>query len=74
VESTKYLGFIIKAGKGVRIDPEKVKVIQDWQAPTTVKGVRSFLGLANFYQCFVENFSNVVRPLTELTHMDRAFE
>jgi hypothetical protein len=39
-----------------------------------VKGVRSFLGFANFYRHFVEHFSDVVRLLTELTHMDRAFE
>ncbi|GME30926.1 uncharacterized protein ACHE_31418A, partial [Neofusicoccum parvum] len=38
VQSTKYLGFIIEAGKGIRMDPEKVKAIQDWEAPTTVKG------------------------------------
>jgi hypothetical protein len=74
VESTKYLGFIIEAGKGVRMDPEKVKAIQDWQAPTMVKGVRSFLGFANFYRRFVEHFLDVVRPLTELTRTDRAFE
>jgi hypothetical protein len=74
VESTKYLGFIIEAGKGVRMDPEKVKAIQDWQAPMTVKGVRSFLGFANFYRRFVEHFSDVVWPLTELTRTDRAFE
>jgi hypothetical protein len=74
VESTKYLGFIIEAGKGVRMDPEKVKAIQEWQAPTTVKGVRSFLGFANFYRRFVEHLSDVVWPLTELTRTDRAFE
>jgi hypothetical protein len=74
VESTRYLGFIIEAGKGVQMDPEKVKAIQEWQAPTTVKGVRSFLGFANFYRRFVKHFSDIVRPLTELTRTDRAFE
>ena len=74
VESTKYLGFIVEAGKGLRMDPEKIKAIQDWQAPTTVKGVRSFLGFANFYRRFIKHYSDVVRPLTELTHKDKSFE
>ena len=73
VASTKYLGFIIEAGKGLRMDPEKVKAIHEWQAPTTVKGVRGFLGFANFYRRFIKHYSDLVRPLTELTHKDKAF-
>ncbi|KAM4065547.1 reverse transcriptase (RNA-dependent DNA polymerase) [Hirsutella rhossiliensis] len=44
VKEVKYLGFIIKAGEGVTVDPEKIQAIRDWEAPTTVTGVRSFLG------------------------------
>jgi hypothetical protein len=40
VKSTKYLGFIIDAGRGLRMDPDKVKAIVEWEAPTSVKGVR----------------------------------
>ncbi|EFQ87350.1 hypothetical protein PTT_17190 [Pyrenophora teres f. teres 0-1] len=39
VKTTKYLGFIIEARKGIRMDPEKVKAIKDWEAPRTVKGM-----------------------------------
>ena len=39
VKTTKYLGFIIEAGKGLRMDPEKVKAITEWQALIIVKGV-----------------------------------
>ena len=74
VESTKYLGFIVEARKGIRMDPAKVKAIQDWEAPATVKGVRSFLGFANFYRRFIEHYSDIVRPLTELTHKGRTFK
>ena len=52
-KSTKYLGFIIEAGKGIQMDPEKVKAIVDWQAPISTRRVWSFLGFANFYRRFI---------------------
>ena len=66
-KEVKYLGFIIRAGEGVTVDPAKVQAIVDWEPPTTVKGVRSFLGFANFYRCFVKNYSETVGPLIALT-------
>ena len=74
VKSTKYLGFIIEAGQGVRMDPGKLAAIKQWEAPTTVKGVRGFLGFANFYRGFIEGFSDRVRPLTELIHKGQVFK
>ncbi|KAL5604592.1 uncharacterized protein BROUX77_004778 [Berkeleyomyces rouxiae] len=65
--SIKYLGFIVEPGSGIRADPDKVKAIQEWEAPTSVRGVRSFLGFANFYRCFVPEYSTVAAPLTLLT-------
>lgn len=69
----KYLGFIIEAEKGLQMDPEKIKAIETWEAPTSVKGVRGFLGLANFYRRFIHNFADLVRPLTSLTRKDCKF-
>jgi hypothetical protein len=48
----KYLGFIISAGEGIKIDPGKVEAIKKWEAPTTVKGVRSFIGVFKFLPRF----------------------
>jgi len=73
VKSTKYLGFIIEAGKGVSMDPAKVEAIMNWAAPTTTKGVRSFLGFANFYRRFIRNYSELTTPLTALTQKDKPF-
>lgn len=70
---TKYLGYIVRAGEGICMDPEKVRAILDWVAPTTVKGVRGFLGFANFYRKFIPGFSQIARPLNELTQKDVSF-
>ena len=73
VQSTKYLGFIIDAGKGIRMDPEKIKAINEWEAPRTVKAVQSFLGFANFYRRFIANFSVLAKPLLDTTKKDSKF-
>ena len=68
-----FLGMIV--GKdGIKMDQEKVKAILDWPAPSNVKGVRSFLGLANFYQRFIQDYAQVVRPLNDLLKKDIVFE
>ena len=66
-KSIKYLGYIIDVAHGIRVDPDKVHALREWQAPTSVRGVRGFVGFANFYRQFIDGFSEIVRPLTELT-------
>ena len=66
-KEVKYLGFIVRAGESVTVDPVKVKAIVEWKAPTSIKGVRSFLGFANFYRCFIGKFSEIASPLIALT-------
>ena len=72
-QETKYLGFIVRAGKGTCMDPGKVQAIKEWAPPTNARGVRSFLGFANFYRQFIREFSTIVRPLNQLTHKDTNF-
>ena len=68
-----YLGHVI-SGKGIAVNPERVQAVLDWTPPETVKQVRSFLGLASYCPRFVENFSKVAKPLTELLKKDKKFE
>jgi hypothetical protein len=56
------LGFVSSA-QGIQVDEEKVCAIQDWLSPTSVGNVRSFHGLASFYQRFVKDFSSLAEPL-----------
>jgi hypothetical protein len=65
-----FLGMIIGQGK-IEMDPSKLTAIRDWKPPASVKGIRSFLGFANFYRKFILNFSNVVAPLNLLTRKDQ---
>ena len=61
-----YLGFEVSA-EGVHASPEKVKAIVEWPTPSSVKDVRSFLGLASYYRKFIRGFSELAKPLTNLT-------
>ena len=69
----KYLGMIIEEGK-ISMDSIKLAGIQDWPTPSTVKQVRSFLGFGNFYQKFISHYSDIAKPLNDLTKKDKKFE
>ena len=72
-KKVKYLGHVISE-EGVAPDPEKVSVIKRLQAPKTVREVRSVVGMASYYRKFINNFSQIIRPLTELTKKHVRFE
>ena len=55
------------------MDPKKIEAIINWQEPENVKDVRAFVGFANFYRRFIDNFSALVLPLVALTWKDKAF-
>jgi hypothetical protein len=66
VTRTKYLGLIVST-EGIEVDPEKVKVVEDWKTPTSVTEAQSFIGFCSYYRRFIRGFSKVARPIIELT-------
>ncbi|KAK3513069.1 hypothetical protein QTP70_000954 [Hemibagrus guttatus] len=63
--SVQFLGYNIDSS-GIRMDKGKVAAIKDWPMPTTVKELQRFLGFANFYRRFIQNYSSISNPLTSL--------
>ncbi|KAJ4820047.1 polyprotein [Rhynchospora pubera] len=59
---------------GLAVDPQKVAAITEWKPPTTVTEIRSFLGLAGYYRRFVNGFSKIALPLTQLLQKGVKFE
>ena len=66
------LGHMISAA-GLEVDQEKVSIIRNLMPPTTVKGIKSFLGHAGFYRRFIRDFSKIARPLCRLLEKDTKF-
>lgn len=68
-----YLGHIITEN-GVRPDPGKIEAVRNYPIPTTRKNIKQFLGLAGYYRRFIENFSKIAKPLSDLTKQSSTFE
>nr|GFB82009.1 hypothetical protein [Tanacetum cinerariifolium] len=58
---------------GIEVDKAKIDVIAKLPHPTTVKGIRSFLGHAGFYRRFIQDFSKISRPMTHLLEKNTPF-
>ena len=73
LSEVKFLGHVISA-QGVAVDPSNVESVTKWTPPKTVSQIRSFLGLAGYYRRFIENFSKIARPMTQLLKKDEKFK
>jgi hypothetical protein len=65
-QRTEYLGYVVSP-EGIEIDQDRVKTIQEWPEPRTVREIRVFIGFMNYYRRFIANFSQLALPLTKLT-------
>ena len=72
VRTIEYVGYVVSPD-GLSMDPSKVKTIEDWPTPVSVREVQSFLGFANFYRRFIRNFAGLSKPLTSLTKKETPF-
>ena len=61
LKEVSFLGHVISNG-GVAMDPKKVSDVLSWNLPHDVSEVRSFLGMARYYQRFIEGFSKIAKP------------
>ncbi|XP_039163085.1 uncharacterized protein LOC120290759 [Eucalyptus grandis] len=66
-----FLGHIVR-GERVRMDKAKIQSIVEWEPPTKVSGLRSFLGLTNYYRRFSRSYSIITVPLTNLLKKEKA--
>ena len=70
-----FVGYMVSPA-GIGMDPEKIKYILEWLVPKSVKEVQSFLGFANFYRKFIDNYSRLatlsarIRSATEIRYND----
>ncbi|KAL0448857.1 UNVERIFIED_CONTAM: Retrovirus-related Pol polyprotein from transposon opus [Sesamum latifolium] len=62
------------SSKVIEVDKAKVELIEKLPIPQSVKEVRGFLGYADFYRCFIKDFSKIAKPLTNLLLKDVSIE
>ncbi|KAL0551952.1 hypothetical protein IC582_011045 [Cucumis melo] len=72
LKKVSFLGHIISS-EGVSVDRTKIEVVTSWLRPSIVSEVHSFLDLVGYYRRFVEDFSRIASPLTQLTRKRTSF-
>jgi len=73
VQKVNFLGVIMGQGK-IEMEKDKVAKVLNWSTPKTVRDVRKFLSLANYYRRFVKDFTKIARPLNNLTRKEEKWK
>ena len=60
--------------RGIEVDKAKIEAIEKLPSPSSLKGIRIFLGHAGFYRCFIKDFSRIAKPLSNLLVQGTPFE
>jgi hypothetical protein len=69
VQEVEYLGHIVSQ-EGVKVYPNKIKSMREWPIPKTLKKLRRFLGLTEYYHKFVKNYGQIETPITTLLNKE----
>nr|GFA58209.1 hypothetical protein [Tanacetum cinerariifolium] len=64
----------IDLSQGIHVDPAKIESVKDWASPKSPMEIHQFLGLARYYQRFIEGFLNIAKPMAKLTQKKVKFE
>jgi hypothetical protein len=73
LEEVTFLGHVLTT-EGVAVDPTKIEAVKEWEQPRNLTDIRSFLRLAGYYRRFIENFSKIAKPMTNLLKKTNEFE
>nr|GFA02913.1 putative reverse transcriptase domain-containing protein [Tanacetum cinerariifolium] len=73
IPRVQFLGHVIDS-RGIYVDPTKIESIKDWASPKTPIEIRQFLGLAGYYQRFIEGFLKITKSMTKLTQKGLKFD
>nr|GEV69956.1 putative reverse transcriptase domain-containing protein [Tanacetum cinerariifolium] len=73
IPKVQFLGHVIDS-QGIHVDPAKIESIKDWASPKTGTEICQFLGIAGYYRRFIEGFSKIAKPMTNLTQNKVKFE
>lgn len=72
LKEVSFLGHVIPNG-GIIVDPSKIDVVLQGETPKSIIKIKSFLGLTGYYRRFIEDFSQLEFPLTQLTRKGQAY-
>ena len=71
-EQLEHFGFRFSKA-GIEPNDWKIDPLKNAQRPQDIKSIRSYLGMVNYLNCFIPDFSTLPYPLRQLTHKNTKF-